>query len=71
MDVLASVVLAEDLGRSTYGGVAITVLVHTDMASVHIYNSATQAIKDHFMPDIISGTKIVAVAVTEPTPAPM
>jgi acyl-CoA dehydrogenase len=39
MDVLASVVLAEELGRSTFGGVAITVLVHTDMASVHIYNS--------------------------------
>lgn len=66
MDVLASVVMAEELGRSTFGGVAITVLVHTDMASVHIYNSGTQAIKDQFMPDIISGTKIVAVAVTEP-----
>jgi acyl-CoA dehydrogenase len=66
MDVLASVVLAEELGRSTFGGVAITVLVHTDMASVHIYNSDSQAIKDQFMPDIISGKKIVAVAVTEP-----
>jgi acyl-CoA dehydrogenase len=66
MDVLASVVLAEELGRSTFGGVAITVLVHTDMASVHIYNSGTQALKDKFMPDIISGMKIVAVAVTEP-----
>ena len=66
MDVLASVVLAEELGRSTFGGVAITVLVHTDMASVHIYNSGASAIKDRFMPDIISGTKIVAVAVTEP-----
>ena len=67
MDVLASVMLAEELGRSTFGGVAITVLVHTDMASVHLYNSATQAMKDHFMPDIISGIKIVAVAVTEPS----
>jgi acyl-CoA dehydrogenase len=66
MNVLASVVLAEELGRSTFGGVAITVLVHTDMASVHIYNSGTQAIKDRFMPDIVSGAKIVAVAVTEP-----
>ena len=66
MDVLASVVLAEELGRSTFGGVAITVLVHTDMASVHIYNAGSQAIKDRFMPDIVSGTKIVAVAVTEP-----
>ena len=67
MDVLASVALAEELGRSTFGGVAITVLAHTDMASVHIYNSATQAMKDRFMSDIISGIKIVAVAVTEPS----
>jgi len=66
MDVLASVALAEELGRSTFGGVAITVLVHTDMASVHIYNAGTQAMKDRFMPDIICGTKIVAVAITEP-----
>jgi len=66
MDVLASVVLAEELGRSTFGGVAITVLVHTDMASVHIYNSATRAMKDRLMPDIVSGTKITAVAITEP-----
>jgi len=67
MDVLASVALAEELGRSTFGGVAITVLAQTDMASVHIYNSATQAMKDRFMSDIISGIKIVAVAVTEPS----
>ena len=38
MDTLATVVLAEELGRSTFSGVAITVLVHTDMASVHLYN---------------------------------
>ena len=33
MDTLGSIVLAEELGRSTFGGAAITVLVHTDMAS--------------------------------------
>src|SRR3954451_22953157 len=36
MDTLGSIVLAEELGRSTFGGTAITVLVHTDMASVHM-----------------------------------
>ena len=66
MDTLATVVLAEELGRSTFSGVAITVLVHTDMASVHLYNAATQAMKDRFMPDVIAGRKIVAVGVTEP-----
>jgi acyl-CoA dehydrogenase len=66
MDTLATVVLAEELGRSTFSGVAITVLVHTDMASVHLYNSGSQALKDRFMPDVVAGNKIVAVGVTEP-----
>ena len=66
MDTLATVVLAEELGRSTFSGVAITVLVHTDMASVHLYNSGSQALKDRFMPDVVAGKKIVAVGVTEP-----
>ena len=66
LDTLATVVLAEELGRSTFSGVAITVLVHTDMASVHLYNSGSRELKDRFMPDVISGSKIVAVAVTEP-----
>lgn len=66
MDTMATVVLAEELGRSTYSGVAITALVHTDMASVHIANAGSQAQRDAHMPGIIAGEKIVAVAVTEP-----
>lgn len=66
MDTMATVVLAEELGRSTFSGVAITALVHTDMASVHIANAGSQAQRDKFMPGIIAGEKIVAVAVTEP-----
>ncbi|WP_291846333.1 acyl-CoA dehydrogenase family protein [Bradyrhizobium sp.] len=66
MNTLATIVLAEELGRSTFSGVAITVLVHTDMASVHLYNAGSQALKDQFMPDVIAGKKIVAVGVTEP-----
>src|ERR1700736_1514363 len=59
MDALATVVLAEELGRSTFSGVAITVLVHTDMASVHLYNAGSQELKDRFMPDVVAGKKIV------------
>ncbi|MGO4405761.1 acyl-CoA dehydrogenase family protein [Bosea sp. RAF48] len=66
MDTLATVVLAEELGRSTFSGVAITALVHTDMASVHIANAGSKAQKDRYLPAIIAGEKIVAVAVTEP-----
>jgi len=66
MDTLATVVLSEELGRSTFSGFAITVLVHTDMASVHIFNGGSQAQKNKYMPDIVGGKKIVAVGVTEP-----
>jgi acyl-CoA dehydrogenase len=66
MDTLASAVFAEELGRSTFGGVAITALVHTDMASVHVFNAGSAAQKDKWMPPIVAGDVITAVAVTEP-----
>src|SRR6201996_2694385 len=66
MDTLGSVVLAEELGRSTFSGVAITALVHTDMASVHVFNAGSEAQKARWMRKIVSGEAICAVAVTEP-----
>ena len=66
MDTLATVVFAEELGRSTFSGVAITALVHTDMASIHVFNAGSEAQKDKWMPGIIAGEVITAVAVTEP-----
>jgi len=65
-DTLATVVLAEELGRSTYGGFAVTVLVHTDMASPHLHNAGSREQKARYLPPIIRGEKIAAVAMTEP-----
>src|SRR3954453_19018330 len=66
MDTLGSIVLAEELGRSTFSGAAITILVHTDMASVHMANGGSPAHKARWMPGILAGRAITAVAVTEP-----
>jgi acyl-CoA dehydrogenase len=66
LDTLGSVVLAEELGRSTFGGVAITVLVHTDMASVHMAHAGSPEQKARWMTEIVAGRVITAVAVTEP-----
>lgn len=66
MDALGSVILAEELGRSTFGGFAVTVLVHTDMASPHLDNFGNKEQLANYMPDVIAGKKIVGVAVTEP-----
>src|SRR5665213_1902145 len=52
MDVFGSVVLAEELGRCTFGGVAITVLVHTDMASVHMANAGSMFVVEKGTPGL-------------------
>lgn len=65
MDTLATAVLAEELGRSSFGGFAITVLVHTDMASPHLFHAGTPEQQARYMPDVIAGRKICAVAMTE------
>jgi acyl-CoA dehydrogenase len=66
LDTMASVVLAEELARSTYGGFAITVLVHTDMAAPHLWHAGTPEQQDRWMPDLVAGRRIAAVAMTEP-----
>jgi acyl-CoA dehydrogenase len=66
LDARATALLAEELGRSTFGGFAITVLVHTDMASPHLVNAGSPAQVEKYLPRIISGELITAVAVTEP-----
>jgi acyl-CoA dehydrogenase len=66
LDARATALLAEELGRSTFGGFAITVLVHTDMASPHLVNAGTPQQIKRTLPDLVAGKKISAVAVTEP-----
>ena len=66
MNTLGSVILAEELGRSSFGGFAVTVTVHTDMASPHLANFGNKAQKDKYFADLIAGRKICAVGVTEP-----
>src|SRR2546427_4234825 len=65
LDARATALLAEELGRSTFGGFAITVLVHTDMASPHLVNAGTPEQVKKYLPGIIEGKTITAVAVTE------
>jgi acyl-CoA dehydrogenase len=66
MNTVATAVLAEELGRSTFGGFAISVLVHTDMASPHLNNAGSDDQLAQYMPSVISGETVTAVAVTEP-----
>ena len=65
LDTMATVAMAEELGRSTYGGFAVTVLVHTDMATPHLHHAGTPVQKSRYLPDLIAGRRIAAVAMTE------
>jgi acyl-CoA dehydrogenase len=65
-DALTNLVFAEALSQSTFGGFIITVLVHTDMASPHLHHAGSAAQKAKYLPAVISGECITAVAISEP-----
>ncbi len=65
-DVITSVVFQEALSLSTFGGFVVTVLVHTDMASPHLVNAGNKAQIEKYLPSIIAGEAITAVAISEP-----
>ena len=65
-DALTNLVFAEALSQSTFGGFIITVLVHTDMASPHLHHAGSAAQKAKYLPGVISGELITAVAISEP-----
>ena len=63
---IASVVFAEELGRCTAGGTAITILVHTDLATPYMTNFGRPEQKERWLPRFASGEMITAIGVTEP-----
>ena len=65
-DFLASVVLGEELSRCRSGGVAFSVLVHTDMSSPWLTRYGTEAQKRRYLPGIVSGETVCALGITEP-----
>lgn len=63
---VASVVFAEELGKSTSGGFTITVLVHTDLAAPYMTNFGSEEAKSNWLPKFANGEAITAIGVTEP-----
>lgn len=64
-DGLAVTLLAEELARAS-GGIAVTVLVSAYMAAPHIVHHGTPAQQLRYLPGLVSGEKVAAIAVTEP-----
>ncbi len=65
-DFLSTVVFAEEIARCRSGGVAFSVLVHTDMSSPWLTRYGTEAQKRKYLPGIISGETVCALGITEP-----
>jgi acyl-CoA dehydrogenase len=65
-DFLSSVVLGEEMARCRSGGVAFSVLVHTDMSSPWLVRFGSEAQKRKYLPDIVRGETVCALAITEP-----
>ena len=65
-DFLSSVVLGEEMARCRSGGVAFSVLVHTDMSSPWLTRYGTEAQKRKYLPRIVRGEAVCALGITEP-----
>ena len=65
-DFLSSVVLGEEMARCRSGGVAFSVLVHTDMSSPWLTRFGTESQKRKYLPQIIAGETVCALGITEP-----
>src|SRR4029453_162950 len=63
---VARVVLGEEMARCRSGGVAFSVLVHTDMSSPWLTRFGTDAQKRAYLPGIVSGETVCALGITEP-----
>ena len=65
-DFLASVVLGEEMARCRSGGVAFSVLVHTDMSSPWLTRFGTDTQRAKYLPGIVRGETVCALGITEP-----
>ena len=65
-DFFSSVVLGEEMARCRSGGVAFSVLVHTDMSSPWLVRFGTETQKRKYLPGIIQGETVCALGITEP-----
>ena len=65
-DFWMTVVLAEEMARCRAGGVAFSVIVHTDMSSPWLARLGTAEQKSRYLPSVISGEKVCALAISEP-----
>src|SRR5947199_5598447 len=65
-DYYSNIVLAEEIGHSNSGGLAMGIAVHTDMATPPIHLFGTEEQKQRYLVPAIRGEKISSLGITEP-----
>jgi citronellyl-CoA dehydrogenase len=66
LDYWYNVVMFEELGRATCGGVPMAIGVHTDMATPALAQHGSEELKRRFLVPAIAGEMVSAIAVSEP-----
>ena len=66
LDSLFMIAMAEELGKSTYGGAVLGLMVHAFMASPYLYHAGSNEQKDKYFRQIVNGEIVTAIAMTEP-----
>ncbi len=66
LGLFGTLVLGEELGRSTYGGVAGAIALQTDMSAGHLARHGSAPLKERYLRDIVAGRIVCSTAVTEP-----
>jgi alkylation response protein AidB-like acyl-CoA dehydrogenase len=65
-DLAAEVVFVEELAKAGCGAIAMALSVQTDMATPALAEFGTDQQKEQYLRPAIAGTKIAAIAITEP-----
>jgi acyl-CoA dehydrogenase len=65
-DLAAEIVFVEELAKAGCGAIAMALSVQTDMATPAIEQFGTDDQKERYLAPAIAGTKIAAIAITEP-----
>ena len=66
-DYLYNCVVLEELSYAGLAGACSSFLVHSDMAATYIASFGTEEQRQHWLPKMVSGAAVGAVAMTEPS----
>ncbi len=65
-DFLFSMVIVEEFSRANCGGLGGPMAVHSDIVAHYLLNNGSEAQKQQYLPRMVSGECVGAVAMTEP-----